>query len=401
MQNFEQKQEKIIAHEPSQLDIPAIRRDLPATSAIAYLNTGTSGPLPAPAVAALAEAAASEGSRGRLDPAAIARFRRETPALRRALAQFLGADEAEIGLTHHTTEGVNVALWGLDWQPGDRIVTTTLEHAGVLVPLFQAQRRYGVDIVFADVGNGERGLAEAALLRAIQPGVRMVVLSHVAWSTGAVLPLAEVIDRAHRVGALVCVDGAQSVGALAVGLDALQADVYAFPGQKWLCGPEGTGGVFVRAATLERIQPVVSGFHSAHYQPNKPPSLEFESGAARYEVASIYRPGVYGLQASVAWLQRQGPIFPAISALASWCLSQLSNLPGVEILTPSNAELSGLVSFRLEGVDAEACTAFLAERKVAIRSIPDNQALRISCGFFNTREEIDHTLALIGEFRAG
>ena len=164
-----------------------------------------------------------------------------------------------MGLTHNTTEGMNIGLSGLDWGAGDEVVTTTLEHGGALLPLYQLHRRHGVRITFADVGNGERDAALTAIERAIHPGVRMVVLSHVTWGTGAVLPIGEIAQLAHEAGAQVLVDGAQSVGALPVDVHALDVDVYAFPGQKWLCGPEGTGGLYVKRAQLDAVQPTQIG----------------------------------------------------------------------------------------------------------------------------------------------
>ncbi|MGH2363941.1 MAG: aminotransferase class V-fold PLP-dependent enzyme [Chloroflexota bacterium] len=383
------------------INVGAARRAMPATARLAYLNTGTSGPLPRPALEAMAAAASDEGQEGRLNPAASQAFRQDAADLRALLAAYVGADGSEIGLTHNTTEGVNIGVWGLNWKADDVCVTTTLEHPGGLLPLYQVHRRYGTQIVFADIGRGERDRTLEAMAQAIRPGVTLVVVSHVAWSTGAVLPLREICDLAHRVGALVCVDGAQSVGDIGLNMHQLGVDVYAFPGQKWLCGPEGTGGLFVRQDQQERIQPTFVGFQSNdhdRYRPDDPSTLEFATGAQRYEVASVYRPGLKGLRASVEWLAAQGPIPRAIEGLAQHCLRRVSELHGVDVLTPSNTELSGLVAFTMEGVDAVACTAYLAERAVAIRSIPDNQALRISCGFFNTPAEIDRTVDLIREF---
>ena len=98
-------------------------------------------------------------------------------------------------------------------------------------------------------------------------------------------------------------------------------------------------------------------------------------------------------------MAKQGPTFEAIKQLADYCLAAVSDLSGVDILTPPSADLSGLVSFKMPEVDVAACVAYLAEQAVAIRAIPDNGALRISCGFFNTTEEIDRAVRLIGEFR--
>jgi L-cysteine/cystine lyase len=381
------------------LDVESIRRDLPVTARIAYLNTGTAGPLPRPAIDALAEGAREEAEAGRIDHAGWERLFARLTELRTGLAGLVGADPPEIGISHCTTDGMNIGTFGLDWKAGDRVVTTTLEHPGALLPLYVIHRRYGVEIEFADIGLGGREETLKAMAAAIRPGTKLVVLSHVTWGTGAVLPLAEVSELAHRAGALVLVDGAQSVGCVPVDMHAGGADFYAFSGQKWLSGPEGTGGIYVRAESLERFRPAFIGaFGVDHekYRPNDVEAWEPAPGAQRFEVGSVYRPGIAALGAAVGWRRGLGEAtFAAIRDLAGYCLERVGELPGVELLTPNQAELSGLVAFRLPGLDVTTAVEHLSTEGVAIRSIPDNQAFRISCGFYNTREEVDRALRLL------
>jgi L-cysteine/cystine lyase len=387
----------------AKLDVDAIRRSLPVTQRLTYLNTGTAGPLPAPTVDVLAEAAKAEAERGRISPEGYQELFDRLTELRTGLAAFVGAEPGEIAVSHNTTEGMNIGVWSLPWQPGDRVVTTTLEHPGALLPLYVLHHRFGVEVEFAEVGRGGRAETLEAMAKAIRPGTKLVVLSHVSWGTGAVLPLREIVDLAHAAGAVVLVDGAQSVGSIPVDMHADGADFYAFSGQKWLCGPEGTGAIFVRADRMDRFTPAfVGGFgvkHDETYRPNDTEAFEFALGAQRFEVGSVYRPGIYGLRASVEWRSALGNgTFAAIAELAGHCLERVGELPGVEVLTPNQEPLSGLVAFRLPGVDVAKAVDSMAAAGVAIRSIPDNQALRISCGFFNTREEVDKALSLLEAF---
>jgi len=383
----------------TKLDVDSVRRDLPVTSRVAYLNTGTAGPLPQPAIDAIAEGAREEAEAGRISHAGWEQLFDRLAALRGGLAALVGADPLEIAISHCTTDGMNIGTLGLDWKAGDRVVTTTLEHPGALLPLYVIHRRNGVEVEFADIGLGGREETLKAMAALIRPGTRLVVLSHVTWGTGAVLPLAEIAELAHRAGALVLVDGAQSVGCVPVDMHACGADFYAFSGQKWLSGPEGTGGVYVRAESLDRFQPAfVGGFGVDHeaYRPNDVDAWSPAPGAQRFEVGSVYRPGIHGLNASVEWRRALGEAsFAAIRDLAGYCLERVGELPGVELLTPNQEELSGLVAFRLPGLDVTQAVEHLASEGVAIRSIPDNQAFRISCGFFNTREEVDRALSLL------
>jgi L-cysteine/cystine lyase len=380
-------------------DVDAVRRDLPVCERVGYLNTGTAGPLPQPVIDAINEGARDEAERGRIGHDGYQKLFDRLGELRGGLAGFVGADPAEIGISHCTTDGMNIGTLGIDWNPGDRAVTTTLEHPGALLPLYLMHRRFGVEVEFADIGRGGREETLKAMAAAIRPGTRLVVLSHVTWGTGAVLPLAEISELAHRAGALVLVDGAQSVGCVPVDIDASGADFYAFSGQKWLCGPEGTGGIYVRAESLDQFQPsFVGGFGIDHerYQPNDVEAWEPAPGAQRFEVGSVYRPGIYGLRAAVEWRRALGDAsFAAIRELAGYCLERVGELPGVELLTPNQDELSGLVAFRLPGLDVTQAVEHLSADGVSIRSIPDNQAFRISCGFYNTREEVDRALRLL------
>jgi L-cysteine/cystine lyase len=388
----------------AKLDVDAVRSSLPVTQRLVYLNTGTAGPLPAPTVTAMAEAATVEAERGRINHAGFQDLFDRLTELRAGLAAFVGAEPLEIAISHNTTDGMNIGAWSLPWQPGDRVVTTTLEHPGALLPLYLLHSRFGVEVDFADIGRGGRGETLEAMAKAIRPGTKLVVVSHVTWGTGAVLPLREIAELAHAAGALVLVDGAQSVGSIPVDMHADGADFYAFSGQKWLCGPEGTGGIFVRADRADRFTPAfVGGFgvkHDETYKPNDPEAFEFAPGAQRFEVGSVYRPAIYGLRASVEWRRALGDgTFAAIADLAGYCLERVGELPGVEVLTPNQQPVSGLVAFRLPGVDVAKVVEEMAAAGVAVRSIPDNQALRISCGFFNTRDEVDKALGLLEAFR--
>lgn len=388
---------------PAEADL-LLRAVAPATEAIAYLNTGTAGPLLAPVADAMARAAEAEVATGRVGRAASAAFSEQQSELRATLAGLFGADEDEIALTHHTTEGMNIATWGLDWQAGDRVVTTSLEHGGGLLPLYQLHRRFGVMVDFADIGLGGTTETLDGIAAQLDSPAKLLVLSHVTYGTGAALPLTEIVELAHARGVLVAADGAQSAGAMPLDLHATGVDFYSFPGQKWLCGPEGTGGLYVRRDRLDELASTFTGFRSVDhdaYSGDDPDSLVPAPGARRYEVGSLYRPGIIGLLAAASWHAGEGKrleVAARISELAEFAMVGVAELPGAELLTPA-ANHAGLVCFTLAGIDPAATVADLATQGVSIRSIPDNGALRLSCGFFNTRDEVTRALSLVAHSR--
>jgi L-cysteine/cystine lyase len=368
-----------------------IRNQLPAVQRSAYLNTGSCGPLPIVAAEAMAELAQRELAIGRADISDFIAFLETMTQTRTALGKLFNVDPSTIALTHHTTEGMNIITWGLDWQPGDEVVTTTIEHPGGLYPLYMVRARQGVVLRFADVGVGTDPLP--AIERAFTSRTRLLVLSHVSYSSGARFPLKEIIQFAHSRNVMVAIDGAQSAGVLEIDLTALDVDFYAIPGQKWLCGPEGTGALYVRPDRLSDLQPTFVGYISferhdwrGHYLPS--------AGAARFHTGSVYRPGIVGQLRALTWFQETvGPAwaYDRIAQLAKRCRELLEGLGDVYIITPAHRQ-AGLVNFAPLGWSPRriaALTWALIERGYLIRSIDhEPYCLRVSTGFYNTDEEL-------------
>lgn len=383
--------------------LSSVRADLPVTAEVAYLNTGTAGPVPAPTAAAVRADLDAELAGGRAGRAGFERLFETIGSLRSAMCRLVGAPPGSVALTHHTTEGVNIGVWGLDLGAGDEVVTTTVEHEGVVVPLAQLHHRRGTRVRFADIGAGSGPAAVEAVAAELTDRTRLVVLSHVAFSTGALLPVREIAAAAHSVGALVVVDGAQSVGAVPVDVASLEADVYAFPGQKWLCGIEGMGGVYVRPELVERILPTQVGFFSVDldsYRHDDVASHRLAEGARRYEVGTVFRPGLSGMLASLTWLEERVGLeraFARIASLAALTRAEVEKREGFRLLTPG--EHAGLVSFHVGGLDPVDAVARLADAGIVIRSIPETGAFRLSCGFFTTEDEVLAALDSLASLR--
>lgn len=377
---------------PDDDKVDAVRRALPATGAGIYLNTGSCGPMPEETARAMAEATELDLRIGRAHAGHFEALVEWIDAARAGVAAVIGADLGEVALTHAASDGMSIAAWALEWRAGDRVVTTTQEHPGGLGPLYQLRDRLGVELVHVDVGDG--GDDEATLRgfdAAITPGTRMVSLSHVLYTTGAVLPVARIAELARARGALVAVDGAQSAGAMPVNVPDLGVDVYAVPGQKWLLGPEGTGALWVSPAAMDRLGVTFAGYWSFEKIDSRGLAV-LHAGARRFDLSSFHPPSVLGLARSVGWLamyvglewlQRRQ------ARLAAGAARRLAAIPGVELVTPPD-RMSTLVTFRIGGWRPDEALAELQARTFAIlRVVAAVDALRISVGFFNTEDELE------------
>jgi L-cysteine/cystine lyase len=372
--------------------LAAVRAVLPALSAGIYLNAGTSGPLPAETAAVMAQMEEHELRVGRADPEGFHDFLQRLDEARAAVAALLTADVDDIAITHATTAGVNIGVNAIDWRSGDRALTTRMEHPGATGPLYVARDRYGVDVEYLDVGmGGDHDAIVANFDRAIDERTRAVVISHVLWTTGAVMPIARIAGIARERGATVIVDGAQSAGATPIDLSATGADVYAIPGQKWLLGPEGTGAVAIPRPARDLLRPSVGGYFAFERIDSAGEAVPWAS-ARKFEGSGFHRPSVVGLARSIGWLSMfvgLDWIHQRGTRLARSMVDRLTAIPGVEVLTPP-AHMATLVTFRISGWTPDEIRDELGARIFAItRSVPLVDAVRISVGFYNSEDELE------------
>ena len=371
-------------------DLRDVRAQLPSLAATTYLNAGAIGPLALPAARALGDWAADAPGRARGSLEGFGRIAARAATVREAAGRLVGAGPGEIALTANTTQGLNLVVWGIDWRPGDEIVTTALEHPGLTVPLAVAARRAGARL---RVIGAERAAAdlEAAVGEACGPRTRLVALSHVAWATGEVLDVAGAARAARAAGALVAVDGAQSVGTIPVDAPALGADAYAFPAHKWLLGPEGVGALWVRPAAMERIDVTVAGLESAaggaaHGEDG---AMTPHPSARRYEASTPPAALLAAWDAGLAWLEGLGWdwIHGRVREAEAGARAALGAIPGVAVLTPPGPQ-AGLVAVTVAGWSPSEAAARLAAEGIVVRSVPRPQALRASVGFFTDEGDL-------------
>jgi cysteine desulfurase / selenocysteine lyase len=290
---------------------------------------------------------------------------------RGAVARFFGiADEAELIWTRGTTEALNLVAytWGLDnLREGDEILLTVLEHHSNLVPWQLVAQRTGARLRFLDIDDQGR-LDLSGLDDLLTERTRLVSVTHVSNALGTLNPVAEIAARAHAVGAVVVVDGAQSAPHLPVDVAALGCDFYAFSGHK-MCGPTGMGGLWGRRALLEAMPPFHGGGDMIEWV-----ELERSTYAplpSKFEAGTPNIAGAVGMRAAVEYLEAIGrdAILAHERALLRYAVERLGEIPDLTVLGPRDlSERSGVVSFTLADVHPHDLATILDSEGVAIRA---------------------------------
>ena len=376
--------------------VARIREDLPSLAGVTYLNSGTTGPLPRPVAEAVCETALAHTLQPRTGRGHFDRAMQVKQDCRDALAGLLGCRPTEVALTHNTTEGMNLITLGVNWVHGDEAITTNVEHPGALLPLWIVRDRYGVTVKTADLLSGPSDPVDA-VVRLITPRTKLISLSHVSYSTGDVLPLAGISAAAHERGVLVLVDAAQAFGAMDVDMTSLGVDFYSVSGQKWLCGPEGTGALYSAQNAISQIRTTFAGYGTIDGYNDYGGFLVKEDGR-RFEQGTMHLPDLAGMLAAINWMTGivgEDWAHQRIYALAALAQAELAKLDGVEVIT-STAH-AGLVSFSVGDLDPQDLVQRLADRSILVRGIPRPAAVRLSAGCFVTEDEMAAAVAAIGE----
>jgi selenocysteine lyase/cysteine desulfurase len=357
------------------VDAQAFRAEFPVLSRIAYLNAGTDGPLPARA----ATAASAELERELQDGRAQSHFERRTEltgALRSLYAGALGCAPGDVALSTCTTEGMSQVIGGLELGPGDEILTSDEEHPGLLGALGAARQLRGVSV---------REVPFSEVAEAVGPKTRLVACSHVSWLNGCVAPA-----ELSRLEVPVLLDGAQGVGAVPVDVHALGCDAYAGAGQKWLCGPDGTGMLYLRPELRERLAVSRRGYGNLE-EPGRGLDATLHEDARSLDTLSLNAETVACALASAQLLSSTG--WAAVHERARTLAARLAEMLGEHGREPAPRGPTTLVSF--ESPDPPAERALLAEAGVIVRNIPGRPWLRASVGAWNDEGDLDRLVAAL------
>jgi selenocysteine lyase/cysteine desulfurase len=357
-------------------DPTVFRSQFPVLERVSYLNAGTEGPVPRQALDAVRARIEHEAVNGRCGRAYFEGVLDLASRARAAYAGVLGCDAAAVALTGSTTDGVNTVIAGLDLRPGDEIVTSDEEHPGLLAPLGRAVQRQGISV---------KAVPFEEVPGAVTPRTRMVACSHVSWVNGQVVDA----PALAATGVPVLLDAAQAAGAIPVDVHALGCDFYAASGQKWLCGPEGSGCLFVSAERLDELMVPWPGYGSLA---DAQRALEFEpaEGVKRLDhgfpagIRSTWTLAALEVFAEVGWQW----VHERAAALAAGLADRLAER-GLDVQPRGR---STIVAWKAQ--DAAEEVERLAGEDVIVRSIPAFGLVRASVGAWSSEEELDRLVKL-------
>jgi L-cysteine/cystine lyase len=352
------------------------RAQFPVLDRIAYLNAGSMGPLARQTIEAMAARQQRDLEQGRGGRVYIDEMLALRDRVRAGLAAIIGVQPEKVALTTSTTEGCNIVLSGLRLRPEDEVVTTDTEHFGLLGPLHASGARVRV----ARIRALPPEQALETILAEVGPKTRLLALSHVSWQTGNLLPVEEL---QAETGLPLLVDGAQTAGTIPV--DAARFDFYTVSGQKWLCGPDSTGALYVREPGELHVA-LPTYFSQDEYEDTG--EYKPKAGAARFDRGWIPTASLAGVDAALGTI----PHWAAHHAreIAARCWSMLSDRFRV-ITAPGQATL---VSFVPEGDPAEEAVRLLGHG-VLVRDMPGTGWLRVSCGWWTSDGDLERLVGAL------
>ncbi len=314
----------------------------------------------------------------------------------KALAgRIINANADEIALVKNTSEGINIVASGLDWQAGDRIVTTAVEYPANVYPWMELARRRGVRLIMVPeetAPDGSRVVPlEKILHETAHPRTRIVSLSHVEFASGQRHDLARIGAFCRANGILFNVDAIQSIGAVPVDVKAMHIDYLSADGHKWMLGPEGAGIFYCRRELIERTRPLMLGATSViNALAYGSYDYTLRPDAGRFECGSVSLASFLGLKSSLELIEPIGvaQIAARINHLGDRLIAGLT-AKGYHVVSPRDgAQWSGIVSFTSLTHPHEVIVRTLRREhhtEIALRE----GRLRASPHFYNTEEQID------------
>jgi selenocysteine lyase/cysteine desulfurase len=382
------------AEAPSESEYWArIRDEFLVTDQVAYMNNGTLGPTPKPVyytvVERYRELAADPGARNPIQE-------QTAEEVRRKAAAFVGASPDEIALLRNTTEAMGFIASGLELAAGDEVLLSFHEHPGGIEPWRLKAKRHGVVLreVQFPIPTPDPAIILELFADAITPRTRVISVSHLTYQTGSGMPVKELAQLARSKGILSVIDGAHPLGMMRLDLHDIGADFYAMSPHKWLDAPTGTGLLYIRRESQERLWPTVVT-STIPYPEGGADWSNPDKGAARFDRFSQRAwPLVLATGAAIDFQDAIGRerIESRVRSLAALLRTRLQEIPGVRIYTPAHPALAcGLVGFTFERFkNTDVMETLLRRNHVRVRTTEYGlNTVRASTHYYNTEEQVE------------
>ena len=389
------------------INIEEQRQQFPGLLNKTYFNFGGQGTMAKVALDTIIEAHKYIQKAGPFSIEVNDWIQKQVALARTAIANELGTTADRITLTENVTAGCNIALWGIDWQPGDSILITDCEHHGIIATIEEIARRFQLEVEICPILKTlNQGNPTEVIREYLTTSTRLVVISHLLWNTGQVLPLKEIVTTCHNYAESkqqiqVLVDAAQSVGSLPLNLPESEVDYYAFTGHKWLCGPAGVGGLYISENAFPKLNPTFIGWRSIETDAKGQPQA-WKTNGKKFEVATSAYPEYLGLREAIAIHQKWGNAaarYQRICQLSQYLWSKLQQIDGLICLKNSPPE-AGLVSFYVENQDSDRVVKNLEQQGFLLRTLANPYCIRACVHYLTLETEIDNLITALNSIIA-
>jgi selenocysteine lyase/cysteine desulfurase len=304
----------------------------------------------------------------------------------------------DIALIKNTSEGLSIIAHGLNWQPGDNIVTSNQEFPSNRIP-WQTLSERDVELREADLTAG--ATPEDSLFTLVDERTRLLTISSVQYASGLRMNLERLGEFCQQQEILFCVDAIQSLGALNFDCQAIHADFITADGHKWMLGPEGIGIFYCHPEARERLQLHQFGWHMIETAGDYDcKDWSIARSARRFECGSLNMMGIFALKESLSLLLDEVGITTVEQAVltnAAYLINCIQAEPELQLLSPSSQERrSGIVTFKRQGVESAALYRYLMDQGVVCAQ--RGGGIRFSPHFYTPTEGLDQALKLVFKF---
>lgn len=367
-----------------------VRSDFPVTRELTYLDTAYIGPYPVPVLRAGKDFVEqrSRGIAGR-----VSEWLDVMDQVRGAIAELISAKTSEIAFTTNTTEGTNIVATSLRLGQADNVVWDDLDYPSNKLVWLHQQRTKGVENRVVSSKDGAVSLADFE--RLVDNRTKVISVSYVSHRNGYRHDIRGLADLAHSHGAYLHVDAIQAVGAIQVDVKDSEIDFLTCGTYKWLLGPMGLAFFYIREELLPEFDPPFQGWMQVKTWADTPhlPARELYQSARKFESATLNFQGIYELRAALNYIDKIGMdrIEEQVLRLSSQLWKGLADLD-VRLVTPPETQ-SGIVTCLVK--DGERMAKLLADNRIVV-TVQGNEEIRISPHFFNTEDEIDYLLCIMG-----